>query len=246
MAQVNTNSTAKSRPAVSSKPSRRRSHRSDWTAGLVGLFHRFGVRAFAWDTQEARQLRAVLRMDIDAVYCDRPDSLRRRAARTVLDHLHRCLTTWLAPVLCFTAEEAWEFVPAFSGSVHELKFVHCGRGLLPDEIEDWEWLSDWRGRVLPELEKRRQEKMIGKALEAKISLVVLEVQMALAERNREPLRELLNVSQLEITSGPDGTISVSKADGQKCERCWHWETDVGSNNEHPTICARCVKAVQEA
>ena len=88
--------------------------------------------------------------------------------------------------------------------------------------------------------------MIGKALEAKVSLGVPEVQMPLAERNRESLRELLNVSQLEIQSGTEATITVAKADGQKCERCWHWETDVGSNPEHPTICGRCAKAVEAA
>jgi isoleucyl-tRNA synthetase len=68
--------------------------------------------------------------------------------------------------------------------------------------------------------------------------------MLIAGRNREALRELLNVSQLEINPGAEAAIAVTKADGQKCERCWHWETDVGSNPEHPTICGRCVQAVQ--
>ena len=69
----------------------------DWT-GVYPELHNFcatDLSAFYFDVRK------------DAIYCDRPDSLRRRAARTVLDHLHRCLTTWLAPVLCFTAEEAW-------------------------------------------------------------------------------------------------------------------------------------------
>ena len=149
----------------------------------------------------------------------------------------------LAPILVFTAEEAWEFVPAVSGSVHEAKLGRFGLTLSSEEVTDWEWLADWRARVLPELEKRRQEKMIGKALDAKVSLTVPD--LAIAERNRESLRELLNVSQLEINSGAEPAISVAKADGQKCERCWHWETDVGSNPQHPTICGRCVRAVQE-
>jgi isoleucyl-tRNA synthetase len=59
------------------------------------------------------------------------------------------------------------------------------------------------------------------------------------------LRELLNVSALKITVGEPVSHSVSKADGQKCERCWHWETDIGRNPEHPTICGRCTKAVLE-
>jgi isoleucyl-tRNA synthetase len=179
----------------------------------------------------------------DRLYTDAANSPRRRSTQTALHQLVKGLCQMLSPILVFSAEEAWEFVPAGSGSVHECKLSTCGVALQPEELKDWEWLSEWRGRVLPELEKRRQEKLIGKALDAKVSVGVPDAQMSLAERNREPLRELLNVSQLELKSSAEATISVSKADGQKCERCWHWETDVGSNNEHPTICGRCVKAV---
>jgi isoleucyl-tRNA synthetase len=179
----------------------------------------------------------------DRLYTDAANSPRRRSTQTALHQLVKGLCQMLSPILVFSAEEAWEFVPAGSGSVHECKLSTCGVALQPEELEDWEWLSEWRGRVLPELEKRRQEKLIGKALDAKVSVGVPDAQMSLAERNREPLRELLNVSQLELKSSAEATISVSKADGQKCERCWHWETHVGSNNEHPTICGRCVKAV---
>jgi isoleucyl-tRNA synthetase len=179
----------------------------------------------------------------DRLYTDAANSPRRRSTQTALHRLVKGLCQMLSPILVFTAEEAWEFVPAISGSVHETKFADCGLALDPKELKDWEWLSEWRGKVLPELEKRRQEKLIGKALDAKVSLGIPTDQAALAEQNREPLRELLNVSQLEIKPAADATVSVSKADGEKCERCWHWETDVGSNSEHPTICGRCVKAV---
>ena len=65
------------------------------------------------------------------------------------------------------------------------------------------------------------------------------------QANLESLRELLNVSQLQFQeeAGAAVTTEVNRADGQKCERCWHWETDIGSNAEHPTICGRCVEAV---
>ena len=97
---------------------------------------------------------------------------------------------------------------------------------------------------MPELEKARQAKTIGKGLDAKVSLSGSNPSLAEAKLNVEALRELLNVSQLEIKPEGDQTISVTvtKADGQKCERCWHWETDVGSSPEHPTICGRCVIA----
>ena len=113
----------------------------------------------------------------------------------------------------------------------------------PDEIGKWYWLKQWRETLLPELEKARQAKTIGKALEAKIEIVIPQVQNQFSDRDL--LCELLNVSELKIKVGESISYSVSKADGQKCERCWHWETDVGSNPEHPTICARCVAAVKE-
>jgi isoleucyl-tRNA synthetase len=108
-------------------------------------------------------------------------------------------------------------------------------------------LFELRELALPELEKARQAKQIGKALEAKLTFgggsVLSEV-----KPHAEALRELLNVSQLELQPGGDNSVvvSVNKAEGQKCERCWHWEKDVGINPEHPTICARCVKAVEES
>jgi isoleucyl-tRNA synthetase len=108
--------------------------------------------------------------------------------------------------------------------------------------------------VLPELEKARQEKIIGKSLEAQVvvgwNLKSWEFPAGSAEKLQETLQdfgELLNVSKVTISEGRNdsATAKVTHADGQKCERCWHWETDVGSNPEHPTICGRCVEAVKQ-
>ena len=105
--------------------------------------------------------------------------------------------------------------------------------------------ASWRCRSWRRPGRRKQ---IGKALEAKLTFAGSSPALTAAQAHLESLRELLNVSQLEIQPGGEGavTVPVSKAAGQKCERCWHWETDVGSHPEHPTICARCVKAVQES
>jgi isoleucyl-tRNA synthetase len=101
--------------------------------------------------------------------------------------------------------------------------------------------------VLPELERSRQAKIIGKALEAKLVISVApKTDAEIAEKFQADFRELVNVSQAKFEHGsvlPVG--SVQKADGQKCERCWHWETDIGQNAEHPTICGRCVEAVMQ-
>ena len=180
----------------------------------------------------------------DRLYTDAANSPRRRSTQTALHRLVTGLCQLLAPILAFTADEAWEFVPGKpTGSVHESEFKQCTLTLDPDEIGKWVWLKQWREKILPELEKARQAKTIGKALDAKIEFVVPQVQWQLSDS--ELLRELVNVSALKITVGENDSLVVSKADGQKCERCWHWETDIGQNAEHPTICGRCVEAVKQ-
>ena len=160
----------------------------------------------------------------------------------------------LAPVLAFTADEAWAFVPGkTTDSVHELGWQPTRFDSNAKEQEDWKVLFKARESVLPQIEKARQSKLIGKALETKVQLSGHTANSLVVEKQyAEALRELLNVSQLEFTAteradGAAGwTPVVTKADGQKCERCWHWETDVGSNPDHPTICGRCVQAITEA
>jgi isoleucyl-tRNA synthetase len=180
----------------------------------------------------------------DRLYTDPANSHRRRSTQTALHRLVTSLCQMLAPILAFTTDEAWEFVPGKkTSSVHESEFKQSTFTLDPDEIGTWDWLKLWRETLLPELEKARQAKTIGKALEAKVEIVIPQVQNQFSDRDL--LRELLNVSELKMKVGGPISHSVSKADGQKCERCWHWETDIGKNPEHPTICGRCVEAVKQ-
>jgi isoleucyl-tRNA synthetase len=183
----------------------------------------------------------------DRLYTDAANSHRRRSTQTALHKMVGRLCEMLAPILSFTADEAWEFLPDKKfESIHEVTWQPAVFERPTDERASWARLFELRELALPELEKARQAKHIGKALEAKLTF---RGGPGLGEvgSHQEELRELLNVSQLEIqpTGDTSTTVSVSKADGQKCERCWHWETDVGSTPEHPTICARCVKAVEE-
>lgn len=183
----------------------------------------------------------------DRLYTDAANSHRRRSTQTTLHRLIAGLCKMLAPVLAFTADEAWEFVPGKTvESIHRTGWQPIEFTLSVEEGEDWKWLAEWRDRILPELEKLRQAKTIGKALDAKIEIKVPAAQGHLAERNRETLRELVNVSGLLASAGEEPSVIVARADGEKCERCWHWENDVGSSKEHPTICARCVEAVRQA
>jgi isoleucyl-tRNA synthetase len=182
----------------------------------------------------------------DRLYTDPANSPRRRSTQTALHRMVVKLCEMLAPILAFTADEAWEYVPGTTlDSVHQLTWQPLVLGRLEAERTAWKQLFELRELALPELEKARQAKAIGKALEAKLTFAGSSPALAAGGAHLDALRELLNVSQLEIRPGGEAVVvSVSKAAGEKCERCWHWETDVGVHAEHPTICARCVKAVQ--
>ncbi|MHB8519566.1 MAG: isoleucine--tRNA ligase [Limisphaerales bacterium] len=190
----------------------------------------------------------------DRLYTDPANSPRRRSTQTALYRMVKALCQMLAPILSFTADEAWEFVPGSKDdSVHlsEWKPERCKL----EQLGIWDDFFNIRKLVLPELERARQSKVIGKSLEAKV-MIDNYVLVAYAKTLQHPqgvkalsdeFKEWLNVSQLnfpENISGGPIQVTVAHADGQKCERCWHWETDVGSHAEHPTLCARCVEAVR--
>jgi isoleucyl-tRNA synthetase len=187
----------------------------------------------------------------DRLYTDAANSPRRRSTQTALFRLASGLCRMLSPILVFTSDEAWEFIPGASSlpSVHLATWQPASFPRPDPEQTTWKRLFELRERALPELERERQAKTIGKALDARIAFSGSADALADAETHREALRELLNVSQLEVnrTSGSNTDsvqVTVSKARGEKCERCWHWEEDVGKDSKHPTLCLRCVEAVQ--
>jgi isoleucyl-tRNA synthetase len=183
----------------------------------------------------------------DRLYTDAPQSPRRRSTQTALYQMLASLCRMLGPILSFTADEAWEFVPGRAAdSVHLLDWTPSNFTQSETDRATWKTLFAIREFVLPELEKSRQTKIIGKALEAKLELSGSPDALKSATENEDALRELLNVSRLElktVENAPAMTATVTKAEGQKCERCWHWEIDVGSNAEHPTICGRCIREI---
>ena len=183
----------------------------------------------------------------DRLYTDTANSRRRRSTQTALHRLVTGLCQMLAPILSFTSEEAWEFVPGkATESVHEATWMHHPLALPESELLAWQQMFAVREVALAELETARKSKLIGKALEAKTELSGGMIGVLVKQTNFESLRELLNVSQVSAQpSDASLKVRVAKADGRKCERCWHWETDVGSHPEHPTICGRCVAAVNE-
>jgi isoleucyl-tRNA synthetase len=185
----------------------------------------------------------------DRLYTDAAGSHRRRSTQTTLHRMLAGLCQMLAPLLAFTADEAWEFLPARPAeSVHEAAWQPLSFTRTESERAAWKDLFSLRELALTSLEGARQAKEIGKALDAKLTITGSGPLLEAAQANAEALRELLNVSQLELNPEKDAavTASVAKAAGRKCERCWHWETDVGARASHPTICGRCAAAVTSA
>jgi len=142
--------------------------------------------------------------------------------------------------------------------VHEANWNQTNLVRSEEESKLWENLFSVRAAAMNELEKARQTKRIGKALDAKLICVGPSPKLASAAQYNSEARELLNISQLVINPvdaqkdvNPSvllfegGHLTAVPADGQKCERCWHWETDLGQNAEHPTLCGRCVEAVKQ-
>jgi isoleucyl-tRNA synthetase len=191
----------------------------------------------------------------DRMYTDAANSARRRSTQTALHRLVTGLCRMLAPILALTADEAWEFIPGKPTiSVHEANWIEHKFSLSDDEAGDWRFLLDARQIWLPFLEEARRDKVIGKALDAKIQPAAEQFpELVKSDEIRNMFKELLNVSQinfLTFKTNPNAPTEalgqrVVHADGQKCERCWHWETDVGKIPEHPTICGRCVEAVKQ-
>ena len=186
----------------------------------------------------------------DRLYTHAASSATRRSTQTALHRLVSGLCQLLGPVLAFTSDEAWELIPGHAGeSVHETVWEPRGLSLAAGETARWQALFQLREQGLLELEKARQAKLIGKSLEAHVALQAPDAtfDQAGGAPAADVLREVLNVSQLDFAArNGDATeplIEVRRAEGTKCGRCWHWETDVGAQAAHPELCGRCVSAV---
>jgi isoleucyl-tRNA synthetase len=188
----------------------------------------------------------------DRAYCSARTSRERRSAQTAMFTILRDSLLLMAPILSFTADEAWTHVPAHAGkdaSVHLGEFpgpTDWLRSAPAGFIEDMERLFAVRERALKELEKARESKLIGNSLEAKVTIKAPAADAAFLEPRAADLAALFIVSGVEVVSGPgeELAIEVGKADGAKCERCWNYSTYVGTSPEQPTFCARCERAAK--
>jgi isoleucyl-tRNA synthetase len=230
----------------------------DWV-GVFPALHAFcnnDLSAFYFDIRK------------DALYCDRPDSPRRRAARTVLDQLHRCLCAWLAPVLCFTAEEAWGARFGEASSVHLQQFPTVPDAWWDDKLaRRWSYIRDVRRACTNRLEEMRRTNQIRSSLEAFVGLGLPKGFIDFSPP--EQWADLLIVSKVDLVEFeefneraetktaryyfplPDnskklqrGMADAVRASGTKCARCWRVLEEVGNNPTHPLLCERCIDAVE--
>jgi isoleucyl-tRNA synthetase len=180
----------------------------------------------------------------DRMYCDAADSRRRRASQWAMQEILDALCRLLAPILVFTAEEAWRYLGK-GGSIHLEEFPEKG---FPDSAADDQMaeLRQMRAVVYREIEKARQEKVIGNSLEAAVVYHVPVGHLHNAWQGQESLiEEIMMVSSFRLKAGDDETVhaNVSRTPYKKCARCWRHRAYVGTSKEHPDLCDRCEKVV---
>ena len=193
----------------------------------------------------------------DRLYTSKADSRQRRSAQTAMEIILDAMARLLAPILTFTAEEVWNAMPTYKGkaeSVHLTEFPAVNPAFVDEELgEKWRTLVAVKGEISKAIEAARKSKTVGHSLDAAVAVAPPEKLRELIAGHREDLQALQIVSQLDIvTRGDldagayeskeiDGLyVGVTKARGQKCQRCWIYSEDLGKDPEHPAICGRCL------
>ena len=200
----------------------------------------------------------------DRLYISAPKSQARRSAQTVIWRIGEALVRLLAPIMSFTAEEVWDYLPKSverSESVHLALFPRA-EDILGEALslasspeaeassQDWTTLRSVRDEVLKALEEARNNKLIGTGLEAQVTVTAADPIYSVLSRHAGQLRYLFIVSAVTLVQGSgNGTggahVEVKKADGLKCERCWNYSTRVGEDKAYPTVCERCSAVLKE-
>jgi isoleucyl-tRNA synthetase len=194
----------------------------------------------------------------DILYCEAPNNHERRSMQTVLYESLVALAKLMSPIISHTADEVWSYIPGVEEESVQLtdmpEYVDLPNA---DQLEEkWNAFMKIRDDVLKALEEARNEKVIGKSLQAKLTLYVNYKTKQLLNSIEENLEQLFIVSAFEVAGtveeAPENalklehaTIVVEKAEGETCERCWNVTKDVGADNEHPTLCQRCATVVKE-
>jgi isoleucyl-tRNA synthetase len=178
----------------------------------------------------------------DRLYTAAADSAGRRSAQTALALIRDTLLKLMAPILSFTAEEAWSILRPDDPTI----FVHTWEGMLPDIAGGDALAARWakivavRALVQKELESVRQAGGIGSSLQAEVDIVADADTYAVLASLDDDLRFVLITSAARVTQGDTLSITVTPSAHSKCERCWHWRADVGRDPAHAGLCGRCL------
>jgi len=192
----------------------------------------------------------------DRVYTSRKDSLERRSAQTVMYRILDTLLRLIAPVLSFTADEAWQYLPGeHEASVHVAAFPKLQPEVKDDKlVERWERIMKVRAEVSKALEQARVAKIIGHSLDAGVTICAEPEMLAFLGEYSAELAAIFIVSKVTLVSDMAGDgyaaeaipglrVQVAAAPGEKCERCWCYSEELGQDASHPAICPKCTTAV---
>ncbi|WP_029270626.1 isoleucine--tRNA ligase [Virgibacillus alimentarius] len=190
----------------------------------------------------------------DILYIEAEDSSRRRSIQTVYHEILITITKLLAPIIPHTAEEIWEYIPGVEEESVQLTDVPEAREVagFENQLEKWAQIMHVRDDVLKALEEARNEKVIGKSLEAELTIIPKDEKTKEILTNIQNLHQLFIVSRLNISDANDRAksyqyvdILVEKHPGEKCERCWISSETVGDDKDYPELCTRCATIVKD-
>jgi isoleucyl-tRNA synthetase len=187
----------------------------------------------------------------DRMYTFAPTSHERRSAQTVLWQITEALVRLLAPILSFTADEVWEYLPKVEGREASVHLAHFPK---PEEVfsedpekllEEWKQIFGLRDAAMLKLEEARKDKRIGKGLEAELEIRVTGNLLTISNKYSSSLKEILNVSKVTIVEDLSNTVIALPASGHKCARCWNFMPEVGNYGIWENVCTRCQDALKE-
>lgn len=187
----------------------------------------------------------------DRLYVSKADDKKRRSAQSAMYIILDALVRLLAPILAFTSEEIWKYIPHRKSDNPESIQLNSWPCVNPDydnaELEQkWDRLIEIRDAVLKALENARNEKTIGASLEAEVRLKASGSNYDFLEENKDLLAMIFIVSNVVVDNDPSAgeiEIDVVRAEGEKCERCWIYSTSVGKSEKYPTLCSRCAEVL---
>ena len=182
----------------------------------------------------------------DRTYTTKADGLPRRSAQTTLYHIAHALLRWIAPVLSFTAQEAWQVLKDTQGYIFTAEWYQLPDFQMNDiSHEDWDKVALIKDTVNKSIEQARSDKIVSSNLTAKVTITAPQDIADILNKFGDELRFVFITSDATVKSGDTLSTTITPADGTKCVRCWHVRTDVGTHAEHPEICGRCVQNLDD-